>query len=71
MREIILKDYERSITENVFGDFVKFQLSNGRIIERVEDLIKDFNDASGINLHPPEARKILRDQLGMRYSKII
>jgi hypothetical protein len=46
-------------------------LENGNIIERAEDIRDLYATEEGIELKVSKIRSVMKNQLGMRYSKII
>jgi hypothetical protein len=54
-----------------FADFTEDLLKNGAVIERAEDVQKQYLEESGVELKLPKIRQVMRDHLGMRYLKMM
>ena len=47
------------------------KLLNGEVIERADDVRRDFEAATGVSLKVHRVRWVMRDLLDLRYTKIV
>ena len=59
------------MTDESLAVFVDEKLKNGEMIQRAEDIMRQFEESSGIKVKLHRVRQVMRDLLNLRYNKIV
>ena len=59
------------MTDESLAIFVDEKLRNREMIERAEDVMRQFEESSGIKVKLHRVRQVMRDLLNLRYNKIV
>ena len=59
------------MTDESLAVFVDEKLKNGEMIQRAEDIMRQFEESSGIKVKLHRVRKVMRDLLNLRNNKIV
>lgn len=71
VRERISKEAEKAREDEDLAQFVEAKLQNREVLQRAEDVRKDFESEKGISFKVHRVRQVMRDLLGLRYNKIV
>jgi hypothetical protein len=66
-----MKEHEQHLKEREIGDFIEGLLAEGYVIERADDVRELYKAKCGQDLPLNQIKRIMREHLGLRYSKII
>ena len=69
--ELIEKEAEKATTDESLAIYVDAKLLNGEVIERADDVRRDFEAATGVSLKVNRVRWVMHHLLDLRYTKII
>ena len=53
------------------ADFIEGRMEQGVQIRTVKQTAEDYESASGISLKQHQVRKVMREQVGLRYRRIV
>ena len=59
------------MTDESLAVFVDEKLRNGEMIQRAEDIMRQFEESSGTKVKLHRVRQVMRDLLNLRYNKIV
>ena len=71
LSELILQKREKQTSENDLANFIWMAMQGGVVINTAAEVKDLYKSETGEEVKVPEIRRVMRDLLGMRYTKMI
>ena len=71
LRERIQQESEQALADEKLANFIEEKLSQREVIERADDVRKEYEECAGIKVKVWRVRHVMRDLLNLRYNKIV
>ena len=69
--DLINQQAERALTNESLACFVDTKLQNGEVLQRADDIRRDYEASTGTSMKVHRVQQVMRDLNDLRYKKIV